>query len=140
MSTKAGTGSRCFFLLLFYNILLLERTLYQPPLVDIFFLQASMNHLNKYLSLFVRYSYVVNMLAGAVYTFGFISMTPQLFINYKLKSVAHLPWRMMTYKVWCRYFFFQTPPRFFHHLFSLIFFPLHGLEKPSYFCRRLTLS
>lgn len=25
-------------------------------------------------------------------------MTPQLFINYKLQSVAHLPWRMMTYK------------------------------------------
>ena len=23
---------------------------------------------------------------------------PQLFINYKLKSVAHLPWRMLTYK------------------------------------------
>lgn len=22
----------------------------------------------------------------------------QLFINYKLKSVAHLPWRMLTYK------------------------------------------
>ena len=31
-------------------------------------------------------------------TFGFIMMTPQLFINYKLKSVAHMPWRMMTYK------------------------------------------
>jgi hypothetical protein len=30
---------------------------------------------------------------------GFIMMTPQLFINYKLKSVAHLPWRMLTYKV-----------------------------------------
>lgn len=29
---------------------------------------------------------------------GFIMMTPQLFINYKMKSVAHLPWRMMTYK------------------------------------------
>ncbi len=29
---------------------------------------------------------------------GFIAMTPQLFINYKLKSVAHLPWRMLTYK------------------------------------------
>lgn len=29
---------------------------------------------------------------------GFITMTPQLFINYKLKSVAHLPWRMLTYK------------------------------------------
>lgn len=25
-------------------------------------------------------------------------MLPQLFINYKLKSVAHLPWRQMTYK------------------------------------------
>jgi len=25
-------------------------------------------------------------------------MTPQLFINYKLQSVAHMPWRMMTYK------------------------------------------
>lgn len=25
-------------------------------------------------------------------------MTPQLFINYKMKSVAHLPWRMLTYK------------------------------------------
>ncbi|CAA3006888.1 CLPTM1-like membrane cnrB [Olea europaea subsp. europaea] len=25
-------------------------------------------------------------------------MCPQLFINYKLKSVAHLPWRQMTYK------------------------------------------
>ena len=30
-----------------------------------------------------------------VYTFGFIAMTPQLFINYKLKSVAHLPWRFL---------------------------------------------
>jgi len=25
-------------------------------------------------------------------------MCPQLFINYKLKSVAHLPWRTFTYK------------------------------------------
>lgn len=32
------------------------------------------------------------------YFVGFIMMTPQLFINYKMKSVAHLPWRMMTYK------------------------------------------
>merc|ERR1712139_465896 len=29
---------------------------------------------------------------------GFILMIPQLYINYKLKSVAHLPWRAMTYK------------------------------------------
>lgn len=44
------------------------------------------------------YSFVLNMLYGFLLTFGFILMTPQLFINYKLKSVAHLPWRMMTYK------------------------------------------
>ena len=25
-------------------------------------------------------------------------MLPQLFLNYKLKSVAHLPWRQMSYK------------------------------------------
>ncbi|XP_005187663.2 putative lipid scramblase CLPTM1 [Musca domestica] len=44
------------------------------------------------------YSFVLNMLYGYLLTFGFIMMTPQLFINYKLKSVAHMPWRMMTYK------------------------------------------
>ena len=44
------------------------------------------------------YSFVLNTLVGAVYMFGFITMCPQLYINYKLKSVAHLPWRQMTYK------------------------------------------
>ncbi|KAF4522216.1 hypothetical protein B566_EDAN007367 [Ephemera danica] len=40
------------------------------------------------------YSWVLSMLYGFLLTFGFIMMTPQLFINYKLKSVAHLPWQM----------------------------------------------
>lgn len=44
------------------------------------------------------YSFILNMIYGFLLTFGFIMMTPQLFINYKLKSVAHLPWRMLTYK------------------------------------------
>jgi len=44
------------------------------------------------------YSWALSSLTGAVYTFGFVMMTPQLFINYKLKSVAHLPWRTMCYK------------------------------------------
>uniref|UniRef100_A0A6Q2WXP9 CLPTM1 regulator of GABA type A receptor forward trafficking n=1 Tax=Esox lucius TaxID=8010 RepID=A0A6Q2WXP9_ESOLU len=44
------------------------------------------------------YSFVLGMLYGFLLTFGFITMTPQLFINYKMKSVAHLPWRMLTYK------------------------------------------
>eukprot|EP01130_Rhizamoeba_saxonica_P011422 TRINITY_DN4747_c0_g1_i2.p1 TRINITY_DN4747_c0_g1~~TRINITY_DN4747_c0_g1_i2.p1 ORF type:complete len:491 (-),score=92.16 TRINITY_DN4747_c0_g1_i2:37-1509(-) len=44
------------------------------------------------------YSWIISSLAGCVYTFGFVMMTPQLFINYKLKSVAHLPWRTFVYK------------------------------------------
>ncbi len=44
------------------------------------------------------YSWLLSSLTGAIYTFGFITMTPQLFINYKLKSVAHLPWKTFMYK------------------------------------------
>eukprot|EP01135_Chromosphaera_perkinsii_P004161 Nk52_evm68s270 gene=Nk52_evmTU68s270 len=43
------------------------------------------------------YSWIINSLANSVYTFGFAIMTPQLFINYKLKSVDHLPWKAMVY-------------------------------------------
>jgi len=44
------------------------------------------------------YSWFISSLVGFIYMFGFVMMTPQLFINYKLKSVAHLPWRAMVYK------------------------------------------
>ncbi|KAG0485139.1 hypothetical protein HPP92_009218 [Vanilla planifolia] len=44
------------------------------------------------------YSWILSSLTSCVYMFGFIMMCPQLFINYKMKSVAHLPWRQMTYK------------------------------------------
>lgn len=44
------------------------------------------------------YSFVVTTGVGFVYAFGFVNMTPQLYINYRLQSVAHLPWRAMTYK------------------------------------------
>merc|ERR1711871_569052 len=44
------------------------------------------------------WSWTISSLANGVYTFGFIMMTPQLFINYKLKSVAHLPWKVFMYK------------------------------------------
>ncbi|KAK9917974.1 hypothetical protein WJX75_000180 [Coccomyxa subellipsoidea] len=44
------------------------------------------------------YSWVLNTLVGAVYTFGFVLMCPQLYLNYRMKSVAHLPWRQLTYK------------------------------------------
>ncbi len=44
------------------------------------------------------YSWAISSLAGFIYAFGFILMVPQLFINYKLKSVAHISWRAMVYK------------------------------------------
>uniref|UniRef100_A0A0N4ZSD1 Lipid scramblase CLPTM1L n=1 Tax=Parastrongyloides trichosuri TaxID=131310 RepID=A0A0N4ZSD1_PARTI len=44
------------------------------------------------------YSFIINSLANAIYAFGFCFMFPQLFLNYRLKSVAHLPWRAFMYK------------------------------------------
>lgn len=44
------------------------------------------------------YSWLITSASSAVYAFGFVLMTPQLFLNYKLKSVAHLPWRVLVYK------------------------------------------
>eukprot|EP00941_MAST-03F_sp_MAST-3F-sp1_P002373 g2373.t1 len=44
------------------------------------------------------YSWFLSSLVSFIYMFGFIMMTPQLWINYKLKSVAHLPWRALVYK------------------------------------------
>ncbi|KAI9012160.1 cleft lip and palate transmembrane protein 1-domain-containing protein [Phycomyces nitens] len=44
------------------------------------------------------YSFVLKTLVEFVYMFGFITMVPQLYINYRLKSVAHMPWRTLLYK------------------------------------------
>lgn len=44
------------------------------------------------------WSWFIGTLSNGVYIFGFIAMTPQLYINYRLKSVAHLPWRALMYK------------------------------------------
>ncbi|XP_015793549.1 cleft lip and palate transmembrane protein 1-like protein [Tetranychus urticae] len=44
------------------------------------------------------YSWFIQSAANGVYVFGFLFMLPQLFINYKLKSVAHLPWKAFMYK------------------------------------------
>uniref|UniRef100_A0A182R504 Lipid scramblase CLPTM1L n=1 Tax=Anopheles funestus TaxID=62324 RepID=A0A182R504_ANOFN len=44
------------------------------------------------------YSWTISSMANGVYAFGFLFMLPQLFINYKLKSVAALPWRVFMYK------------------------------------------
>lgn len=44
------------------------------------------------------YSFVIATLVGSVYAYGFLMMVPSLYINYRLKSVAHMPGRAMTYK------------------------------------------
>jgi hypothetical protein len=43
-------------------------------------------------------SWAIESAANGVYAFGFLFMLPQLFINYKLKSVSHLPWKPFMYK------------------------------------------
>merc|ERR1711939_1269966 len=44
------------------------------------------------------YSWAILTLAVASQTAGFVIMTPQVFMNYRLKSVEHLPWRALTYQ------------------------------------------
>ncbi|XP_035275592.1 cleft lip and palate transmembrane protein 1-like protein isoform X2 [Anguilla anguilla] len=44
------------------------------------------------------YSWLINSLVIGIYGFGFLFIIPQLFVNYKLKSVAHLPWKALKFK------------------------------------------
>lgn len=44
------------------------------------------------------YSFTITTLVGSVYAYGFLMMVPSLYINYRLKSVAHMPGRAMAYK------------------------------------------
>jgi hypothetical protein len=45
------------------------------------------------------WSWLVSSLADSFYIWGFLHMLPQIYINYKLKSVAHLPIRAFMYKI-----------------------------------------
>ncbi len=44
------------------------------------------------------YSFIIRTQVRFIYFSGFVMMCPQIFINYKLKCVAHMPWRTFTYK------------------------------------------
>ncbi|KAF8528936.1 cleft lip and palate associated transmembrane protein [Hysterangium stoloniferum] len=44
------------------------------------------------------YSFIISTMTSFVYLFGFAQLVPQLIINYKLKSVAHMPMKAMIYK------------------------------------------
>jgi hypothetical protein len=44
------------------------------------------------------YSFLIATQVRFIYLFGFVMMTPQIFVNYKMKSVTQLPWRTFVYK------------------------------------------
>eukprot|EP01064_Diplonema_japonicum_P019736 TRINITY_DN2855_c1_g1_i3.p1 TRINITY_DN2855_c1_g1~~TRINITY_DN2855_c1_g1_i3.p1 ORF type:complete len:549 (+),score=84.69 TRINITY_DN2855_c1_g1_i3:23-1648(+) len=44
------------------------------------------------------WSWLIGSMAATTYSAGFLLMTPQVIINYKLKSVAHLPWNLLTFR------------------------------------------
>jgi len=62
------------------------------PLVAIFCLHRLVYY--KYRS---WYSWGILSLTAASEVFGFVTMTPQIFLNHRLKSVEHLPWTALTY-------------------------------------------
>ena len=63
------------------------------PLVGCYTIYSIIYHEHK-----GYYSFILNTLVGCIYVFGFINMTPQLYINYKLKSVDHLPQNVFFYR------------------------------------------
>ena len=44
------------------------------------------------------YSFALKNLVAFIHAVGFINMTPQVYINYKLKSVEFMPWKAMVYQ------------------------------------------
>jgi hypothetical protein len=44
------------------------------------------------------YSWIVTSLVNFVYIFGFAASTPQLYVNYRLRSVAAIPMRALVFK------------------------------------------
>lgn len=44
------------------------------------------------------YSFLLKTLVSFIYAIGFINMTPQIYINYKFKSVERMPWKAMIYQ------------------------------------------
>eukprot|EP00793_Prasinoderma_coloniale_P000132 PRCOL_00005640-RA len=57
------------------------------------------------------YSWLIGSLYRCVFVAGFVAMTPQIFLNHKLQSVAAMPWEAMLYK------FFNT---FIDDLYALL--------------------
>jgi len=73
------------------------------------------------------WSWFISSLADFAYAFGFVNMLPQIFVNYKLKSTAHMPWRVLIYKA------FNT---FIDDVFAFWIIPDKMSEKHKYMTLR----
>jgi len=69
------------------------------------------------------YSFFILTLMATSQLFGFVVMMPQVFLNYRLKSVEHLPWKAMVY---------QAMNTFVDDLFT-IFIRMPEVQKYSVF-------
>jgi hypothetical protein len=43
-------------------------------------------------------SWALGTAVGVVHTLSFVGMIPQLYVNHQLRSVAHMPWRVLIYR------------------------------------------
>jgi hypothetical protein len=80
-----------------------------------------------------------------ILVFGFVMMTPQLYINYKLKSVDHLPWKTLIYRFiytiiddifvfmidlpWLQRMFSFRDGKFFIYIYRCYFYMLFNTKK-----------
>uniref|UniRef100_A0A8B9KIZ5 Lipid scramblase CLPTM1L n=1 Tax=Astyanax mexicanus TaxID=7994 RepID=A0A8B9KIZ5_ASTMX len=96
---KLRPGQRALFLSLNFSLSLsLSLSLSIPLSLSLSLLPCSSSlrfllSSNSFVCIYVCVLFVIG-----VYAFGFLFMLPQLFVNYKLKSVAHLPWKAFMYK------------------------------------------
>lgn len=44
------------------------------------------------------YLFIIEKVVAFIFVFGFANMFPQVYINYRLKSVEYLPWKALVYK------------------------------------------
>lgn len=69
------------------------------------------------------WSFIIGTLCSFVYSFGFVSLVPQIILNYKLKSVAGLNGKTLIYKVLTTFvddiFAFAVPMPTLHRLATL---------------------
>jgi hypothetical protein len=63
------------------------------PLVLLYSLWSLVVHMH-----YSWYNWLIATLTACTYAFGFVSMFPQLYINYKLQSVSHLPWKFLVFR------------------------------------------